>query len=128
MRKETLTLQQIADILSIDDMSTPCEYDMTDVGLRIETPTGFKDVHSYVVKSSVDEHYQLGQLRGTSVHRVLYNDEWVALEDHPDATRVESPIDVVDLSVPDGECYIANGHVNHNTTPGGEMFASLAGV
>jgi hypothetical protein len=126
MKRVTLTLKQIADILSIDDMSTPCEYDMTDVGLRIKTPAGFKGVHSYIVKESVNEHYRLGELCGTSVHRVLHNDEWVMLKDHPGATRVDSPINVVDLSVPDGECYIANGHVNHNTTPGGEMLASHA--
>lgn len=128
MRSEKLTLQQIADILEIDDLSSACEYDTSDTGLRIETPNGFKHVHSFVVKEPVDEHYALGELRGTSEHRTLVGNEWLRLADNPDAIRINEPINVVDLSVPDGQCYIAQGHVNHNTTPGGEMLASHAWV
>jgi hypothetical protein len=116
MIEKEMTFSEYAKILGIDDLETPCEYDLTDVGTMIEGPDGFKPMTNFVVKQAVETSYILGSLQGTSVHRTLVNGEWIKLKG----------MNVVDVSVPDGNAYIANGHVNHNTTPGGEMLASLA--
>jgi len=126
MIEKELTFAEYAKILGIDDFETPCEYDLTDVGTLIEGPDGFKPMTNFVVKQAVETSYILGDLQGTSVHRTLENGEWVKLKDNPKASRMDGRMNVVDVSVPDGNAYIANGHVNHNTTPGGEMLASLA--
>jgi hypothetical protein len=123
-----MSFHELATILGIDDYETPCEYDLTDVGIMVESPDGFKQVFDFVVKPAVDTTYLLGNLKGTSQHRTLLNGEWVKLGDNPEAIPISKRMNVVDISVPDGNAYIANGHVNHNTTPGGELLASLAGV
>ncbi len=41
------------------------------------------------------------------------------LKDHPDSILVNERMNVVDVTVEGTDCYVANGHVNHNTTPGG---------
>ncbi len=74
---------------------------------------------NFVIKDTVALHYILGELKGSSSHRVLHDGEWTELKNHPDAILVESPISIVDVSVPETEMYIANGQINHNTTPGG---------
>ena len=115
-----MTFKELASILEIDDLETPCEYDLSDVGIKIETPTGFEDVSNFVVKKKVDTCFLLGNLRGTGEHRVLVNNEWVKLRENNSATLLNSPMNVVDISVPNGNCYIANNLINHNTTPGGK--------
>ena len=121
-----MTFAEYASILGIDDFETPCEYDLSDVGTMIEGPDGFRTMTNFVVKEAVETSYLLGQLNGTSEHRTLVNGEWVRLKDNPEAVAIDGAMHVVDVSVPDGNAYIANGHTNHNTTPGGEWLASLA--
>lgn len=123
-----MTFAEYASILGIDDFETPCEYDLTDVGTMIEGPNGFRLMTNFVVKESVETAYLLGQLKGTSEHRTLVNGEWVPLKDNPSTQIIDGSMQVVDVSVPDGNAYIANGHINHNTTPGGEWLASHARV
>lgn len=41
------------------------------------------------------------------------------LKDHPNSVVIEEAIKVVDVTVEGTDCYIANGQINHNTTPGG---------
>lgn len=124
MIEEEITLLNLAKKFGIDDLNTPCSIDVSDHGVKVETvlsdgSIGFRLITHFVVKPSVKKHYRLGELKGTSVHRVLFNGEWIALKDHPDALLVEEPIKVVDISVEETENYIANGQINHNTTPGG---------
>jgi hypothetical protein len=114
-----VSMAEIADMLGINT-SVPGIVDIDDTGLEIMTPTGFKPVSSYVVKERA-EGWQLGKLLATSVHRVFDDKSlaWRYVSEMPDVIRTGKEIDVVDLEVPDGECYVANGWVNHNTTPGG---------
>ena len=128
MIEKEMTFSEYASILGIDDFETPCEYDLTDVGTMINGPDGFKPMTNFVVKPSVDVSYMLGNLNGTPSHKTLVNGEWVRLKDNPDATKVMGKMNVVDVSVPEGNAYIANDHINHNTTPGGELLASPARV
>ena len=127
--KVKTTLRNIASQLNIDDFETPCEYDLSDLGIKINTPNGYKNMTNFVVKNAVDTHYILPSgLKTTSVHKTLVNNEWIKSKDRKDSTKVHQRMQVVDVSVPDGECYLAGNEVNHNTTPGGEMLASLVRV
>lgn len=79
----------------------------------------FKKMTHFIVKEGVQNHYEIGELKATSVHRVLQDKEWVQLKNHKESKFVDSPIDVVDMTVEETQCYVANGQINHNTTPGG---------
>jgi RecA/RadA recombinase len=124
-----LTLAEFSEkYVNNDDFSTEEIFDISDQKIKILSHNGTTEVFSplthFVVKQSVDLHYSLtgetGEtLLGTSVHRVKHNGKWIFLKDHPDAVVVHSPMEVVDVSVEGTECYIANGQINHNTTPGG---------
>ena len=115
--------------LDLNDMENPVNLDISSLGIEIQSllPNGnidFMPMDSFIVKEKVNFHYRLGDLKGTSQHKVLYNNEYIKLENHPDAIKVEEEMFVVDTSVDETQNYIANGHVNHNTTPGGECYAS----
>ena len=121
---EKITLADFATrFLNLDNFDDPCSYDISNLGIEILSHDGqeecFKRLTHFVVKDSVDSHYKLGDLEGTSVHRVLYNKEWVELQNHPHAKLVEKSMKVVDVSVHETECYVAMDQINHNTTPGG---------
>lgn len=117
MIEREISLSELADALSISTRDTGIT-DLDDVGLEIETPNGFKPVSSFIVKERT-EGWQLGNLVASSMHRVLHEGTWKHVKDVEGAIQLGHQIDVVDLEVPDGECYLANGWVNHNTTPGG---------
>ena len=127
--KTKITMKKLAEMLNIDDFENPCEYDMSDLGIKIKTPQGFKQMTNYVVKHAVDTHYILpGGLKTTPAHKTLVDGKWVRSRDRSDAVKVDKRMQVVDMSVPDGESYIAGGHVNHNTTPGGFFFKNVASL
>ena len=116
----------MADLASVLDMNLndPEVYDLSDFGLQVESvdnhgDLAYRNIEEFMVKPKVDNYYQLGDLRGTANHRVLYNNEFIELKNHPDAERMEGNMDVVDIVVDDTERYIANGQINHNTTSGG---------
>jgi len=123
---EELTFFEFASrFLLLTDMETPNTFDISDLNIEIETQKddgtiGFAKLDKFVIKQKVDKHYKLGDLRGSSVHRVLLDGEYVTLEDHPQAELVDEELLIVDVSVPETENYIANGQVNHNTSPGGK--------
>lgn len=123
---EEMTLFELSKkFLGLTDMVTPNIYDMSEHEIEILSVHDnngdevFMPLTHFIVKENVNEHYKLGELKGTGNHRVLYNNEWVSLKKHPDALLINEPINVVDVSVAETECYIANGQINHNTTPGG---------
>ncbi len=128
-RKYILETVQLGTLLSeecdITDLTRPTTVNISSHGLEIEsfdTKTNqicFKPLTHLVVKPSVQQHYQLGTLCGTSVHRVLHNGGWVELKDHPEAVLIDQPMEVVDVTVEDTQTYLAEGQINHNTTPGG---------
>jgi len=125
--------QQVSmhDLARLFDMnySSPEEFDLSDMGLMVQSQTDsgdscFKEIQSFIVKPRVDEHYQLGSLKGTNKHRVLGDNSFISLENHNDAKHVNEPMNVVDIMVDDTHAYNANGYLNHNTTSGGMLFAS----
>lgn len=124
---EELTLRELAKRIGIEDLDTPEIYDISDEKYEIlsyDIETGkevWKPLLNFVVKDGVKEHYQLNTLHGTSNHKVYVSDDlkYIPLKEHPGAELVKSPIQVVDLEVADTHNYIAEGQINHNTTPGG---------
>jgi hypothetical protein len=121
---EEITLAEFAKrFLNLTNFKDPIVIDLSDKNVEILSHDGekecFRQLTHFVVKKSVDKHYQIGELKGTSQHKVLRNNVWTKLSEHSEAILVDTPIEVVDVSVAETECYIANGQVNHNTTPGG---------
>lgn len=122
--EKEVTMQELVDVLGMRT-DQPEAFDITGYGLEIQSyniDTGdieYKPVTEMLVKQEVPRHYKLGNLLGSSNHRVLFDGEYVALKDHPDAVLVNEPLSVVDISVEDNNNYVANGVVNHNTTSGG---------
>jgi len=123
---EEITLFEFAErFVKIDDMSAPNSFDISDLNLEIETKMsdgtiGFSPISKFFVKEKVDFYYQLGALAGSADHKVLVGEEYIRLADHPDAIRVDEELCIVDVSIPETENYIANGQVNHNSSPGGK--------
>jgi hypothetical protein len=121
---EELSLAELATRFNIVDFTSPDELNVEDHGYEIlsvdeQGNEVYQPLTHFIVKPSVLSHYELGTLRGTGAHRVLHGKEWVALKDHPHAKRVDKSMEVVDVSVANTQCYIANGQINHNTTSGG---------
>lgn len=122
---EELTFAELFNRFGVDKFDTPLEVDTSSDEYEVESwdektkQKVWKPISALVVKPSVQKHYKLGSLKGTSVHRVLLNEEWVELQNHPEAILVEEPMAVVDMMVEDTETYLAEGQINHNTTPGG---------
>jgi hypothetical protein len=121
---EELSLAELASRFDIVDFTSPDELDIEEHGYEILSVDDqgnevYQPLTHFVVKPSVSSHYELGYLKGTSTHRVLHNSEWVALKDHPYSKRVDESMEVVDVSVANTQCYVANGQINHNTTSGG---------
>lgn len=114
-----ISLAELASILSIQTSKIGIN-DIDSYGLEVLAPDGYKRVSSYVVKEPA-EGWKLGDLLATSVHRVLdtKTKTWKYVSEMEGAVATGKQIEVVDIEVPDGECYLANGWVNHNTTPGG---------
>lgn len=121
-------MEELSNILEIPTLEEPAEYDLEGFGIKVNTPTGFQDMSDFIVKPSVDYHYEIAGLKTTPAHRTLVGNEWVRSKNRKDAKRIDKPMKVVDMHVPNGNCYLAGGQINHNTTPGGKLFASLAGV
>jgi len=112
------TFAELASILGFASLSEEADLNIEHLGLSVETPTGFSPISEFYVKKRTTG-YQLGELKASGVHKTLVDGKWTCLKDNPSAICLNEEIDVVDLYVPDGNCYVANGHVNHNTTPGG---------
>lgn len=122
--EEEITLYEFADrFLNLQDMKTPGNYDVSNLDIEILSFDGEKEVYkpltNFVVKQSVDKTYVLGDLRGTSEHKILVNGEYKPLKDCENVKILNEKMDVVDVSVDETNCYIANGFINHNTTNGG---------
>jgi protein RecA len=115
------------------DANEPLEFfECSELGLHVESPTGFSLVEGFTVKRPVDHHFVITQekeypLRVAGGHRVLFEGNFIPAVEHPSARRIDDPISIVDLSV-QGEHYIAHGFVHHNTTPGGQAIPFHASV
>ncbi len=112
------TFAELASILGFSSLDEEADLNIEHLDLGVETPNGFSIITEFYVKKKT-MGYQLGNLRASGDHKTLVGGEWIRLRDNPAATCLNEDIEVVDLCVPDGNCYIANGHINHNTTPGG---------
>jgi hypothetical protein len=131
---EEITFAELFASFGIDSFEEEQIVDVSDAGYEVESwdektqQPVWKLVEALVVKQVVDKHYRLGSLKGTSVHKVLHEGNWVQLKDHPEAILVNEAMQVVDMMVEGTQNYIAEGQVNHNTTPGGMAIPYHASV
>jgi len=136
--EEQVTFAELARRLNITNLDEPEVYDLErDHGYEYQIKsmnplTGeetWENLEQFVVKKNSPHHYQLGNLKGTPAHKVWFNGEWVTLENHPQAIKVEEPIQVVDCQVANTHTYLADGQINHNTTtPGGKALPYASSV
>lgn len=138
-----ISFADLAKKLNID-LDTIQVKDLTDLGLLIKSydvvkkEVVYKPLNAFVVKESVSEHYEITSsseiLKTTSVHRTWSkeDEQWETSADRfakgENIVKIDSPMQVVDISVGGTECYIANGQINHNTTPGGNSVKFAATV
>lgn len=131
---EEITFAELFASFGIDSFEEEQVVDVSDAGYEVESwdektqQPVWRLVEALVVKQVVDKHYRLGSLKGTSVHKVLHEGNWVQLKDHPEAILVNEAMQVVDMMVEGTQNYIAEGQVNHNTTPGGMAIPYHASV
>jgi hypothetical protein len=110
--------------------------DISDIDLEIEgwdfetNSSVYSKVNALLIKEPVTEHWKLGDLHATSGHLVYDHrlGAYVRMDQHKDAVKIEEPMLVVDLSVDKIKNYIANGQINHNTTPGGKALKHACSV
>jgi hypothetical protein len=133
--EEKISFKELATRVNALDLDTPAVYEIEDEGYEIlsfDEKTGEKvwsPLQAFVVKAGVEEHYQINTLHGTADHKVLFNGGYVRLQDHPDAIKVNEPIQVVDCLVGNTHNYLAESQINHNTTtPGGMAIPFHASV
>jgi hypothetical protein len=118
MIEREITFEDLSKVLGFENLSEEADLNIEDLDLFVESPSGFSKVSEFYVKPRTIG-YQLGDLIASGDHKTLVNGTWTKLKNNPEAVCLNREIDVVDVFVPDGNSYIANGHVNHNTTPGG---------
>ena len=128
--EEDITLAEFAErFLGVNDFESPGAYDMTDMGIEVETidpDTGnkiFAPISSFLVKEPVDEYYTDGFIKGTANHRVIEDGKEIHLKDHPEFKKIDGYMNVVDIEVDNFSSYLANGRLHHNTTSGGKAIA-----
>jgi hypothetical protein len=141
--KVKITLGTLFKKLGVKDFKTPSVLPVDTLGIRIKSfdtalsQDVFSLIKDLVVKAPVPYHFILKSLNGqelkTSSHHKSYKDkEWVEsfkrFELEEDHLKVEKPLDIVDLTVKNTECYYANGQLNHNTTPGGNALKFYASM
>lgn len=128
--EKEISMAELSKVLNMK-LGEPESYDLGGTGLEVESfntqtqQSEFKPISEFLVKPSVPEYFQLGELKGTSNHRVLYGGKFVKLKNHPHAIKVIDKMSVVDISVDDNETYFANGQICHNTTSGGKNLLPL---
>jgi len=114
----------------------PKTIDISDIDLEIEgwdfetNSSVYSKINALLIKEPVKEHWKLGDLHATSGHLVYdYNlGAYVRMDQHKDAVKIEEPMLVVDLSVDKIKNYMANGQLNHNTTPGGKALKHACSI
>jgi hypothetical protein len=95
--------------------------DISDLELFIrDGNNNFVQVQAFSVKNPVTEYFFIAEnnLSVAGGHRFIVEDREVLACEYPGAVRINERMPVVDITV-QGERYMANGLVHHNTTPGG---------
>lgn len=141
--EKTLTLKELFEAFGITDFSQPSLTDIKDKGILIESKDVNENKDKYcliedlIVKEPVNYHYELVSpsndiLKTSPSHKSYVNGFWVEsfkrAEQEGKHKLIDSPINIVDLSVADTHCYYANGQLNHNTTTGGNALKFYATI
>lgn len=137
--EEEITLSEFSErFIGNNDFKTPDVYDMSGFGIEVLTESDdgsivYKPIKSFVVKPEVSEYYTDGNIKVTDEHRFIVRDidgkfVNVYARDMDGFECINEPMNVVDIEVEDEHSYLANGHLNHNTTSGGKALGFHASV
>ena len=129
--EEEITLAELSErFVGNNDFISPEIYDISSYGIEVltESENGeiiYKPIKSFVVKPEVDEHYTDGNIKVTSEHRFIVRDsngkfQTIFAKDCDGFEIVNESMKVVDIEVDGEHSYLANNHLNHNTTSGGK--------
>jgi len=144
MKKIKISFAELAKKLNID-LNQVSITDISKLKLEIKSfdivknEEVFKPLTHFIVKEPVKKHCIIStdseELKTTVVHRTWnqLQKEWETsydrfLKGETHVCLIDEPMQVVDCTVKDTECYIANGQINHNTTPGGKALKFAASV
>ncbi|MFA5398739.1 MAG: hypothetical protein WC346_22175 [Methanogenium sp.] len=141
--KTKLPLSYLFNKLGVIDFKSPHILNISHLHIKIKSfnvekkEEVYSEIQDLVVKEPVPFHFILKNedgesLKTTSHHKSYKDQEWVEsfkrLELEKGHLKIDSPMDVVDLSIKDTSCYYANGQLNHNTTTGGNALKFYASV
>jgi len=111
--------------------------DISDLNIEIQSfdfesgENTWERINNLLVKDPVDTHYMAGDLKATGGHLVYYNDSFIRMDEHPDAVKINVP-KYKNSSFKKANFLFglnfANGHLNHNTTPGGKALKHACSI
>lgn len=130
--EEELTIAEFADkLLNETEFSIPKVINIRNLGIEILTFNidrrieQWKRIDEFIVKEKVNKCCILknnnDSLKCTINHRIFDKKEnkWLVADSVSNSEILNEEMYVVDFSVAGNKNYIANGFINHNTTPGG---------
>lgn len=132
--EEEISLLEFSErFLFKNDFSIPEIIDISDQEIEVETldkngNLTFRRINKFVIKPPVDRHFTDGKIKVTANHRFVVDGQEVFAKDLKEFKLVDTPIDVVDIEVDELHTYLANGHLNHNTTINGVAIPYTASV
>lgn len=132
--EEELTLFEFSEkFLLNNDMSTPTEIDISSMDIQVETlnregESCFKRINKFFIKQPVERYYTDGKISVSFNHRFVVDGIEKFPHELPEFKLVEGHMNVADIEVDDLHTYLANGHLNHNTTTGGMAIPFAAGI
>lgn len=127
--KEKLSLYDFADrFLNLQDMKTPRVINIENLGIKILTIENgkkcYKPMTHFIVKSGKKEYYTDGNIKVSEGHVFIEDNKEIFAQEHKDFKKINSPLDVVDVTVDETHSYLANGRLNHNSPASGGMAAN----
>ena len=127
VEQEVFVIELFERALKDFDLEKPGVFDISDQNFEIESfdfeknEKCFSRIKHILIKDPVDEHYQIGTLKGSAGH-LLYDFEekkFLKASEYKDSKLVKERMFVVDFEIEKTHNYFANGFLNHNTTSGG---------
>lgn len=127
LEEDIFVIQLLEMALKNFDLESPAVFDVSDQNFEIESfdfqknEKCFSKIKHIVIKEPVNEHYQVGSLKGSSGHLIYDFDQkkFLKASEYKDSIQIKEKMFVVDFEIEETHNYFANGLLNHNTTSGG---------
>lgn len=132
---EELTVNELFErFVKEYDYKVESNTDVSNLNIEIEgfdfetNEKTWEKINNLLIKSPVEEHYVLGDLKATAGHLVFYGGNFIRMDQHPESEKISSSMSVADFSINRIKNYFANGQLNHNTTPGGKALKHACSI